>query len=264
MDYTLSIIGPYMNETRDFYPVITGGTATAQCTSDKYVMPIADIDIAYVIKSRHPTTRQINAAIKARNKFLDDIRAHLTQNHGSKYVYETKDFAKDNPDWSVAKVFLSRLYTIDKVTYEKRTILDTSVQSVKSNRIFFLYEKFKDNTANIKNKSDNIPIPFIKARDGKIFATCPYVLYDTVRLLLFYKSRLEKPLIINKFKRYLLKYLLLSRDIASKNVEKLEEDPSVLANYMDQLVQHNSHFRDMVKRILEVIPNIDQPAIRDT
>jgi hypothetical protein len=201
-DFLLNEILPFVLVkyiTKDYYPVIVGGTVLNKCTNINN--EVTDIDIKFV--ATRDTSNKFEI-INARNTCVDDILK----------MYHEK---KSPTDPVLKKTSVIAKYSYRLAVYpegeEKNVIIDTAVFGPEKN--FMIQYKYIDYNKWLKSKSQDLFVPF--TLDNNVpWADCSWVYIDTVRMLMIwyddYKivtSSQQKTYIMKKILKYINKLLLM-------------------------------------------------------
>lgn len=183
------ILGKYMKKyiTNYAYPVITGGASVSHCERNTHT--INDIDIVFAITKPNPTAELVNKVVEDRDNLLNNILADEALKGLPLSIRETYQI---HPEYDVSAIKLVR------VKFEDSVIIDTTVQSNKTNRVWNVYSSYL-------GKGLTHPIPYVIDK-GVVYATCGFAKYDSLRILFFF---LESENWV-KVQKYLIKYLYLS------------------------------------------------------
>lgn len=241
--------------TKQFYPVVVGGINMNRCLSSsprakKLVDAIfsSDIDLDFVIIPRIDTISidieeepQIFKQVhEYRMRFLSQIVSD------SDLLVWTNKIKKDldldvtlviddkylkMKDYHVHKVRLVRvkmyIHHADKEVF-KSVLVDSPIYASNNVADFRLYSRFFPNLRH--------PIPYYVHR-GVPYATCNYVYYDTVRMIIFYSKALKESTSPRdrqknfvKYLRYILKFTTLYILI---NKVTLEKESAIKAIYKE-------------------------------
>lgn len=199
MEFIMSnVMNKYMLKyrTKYSYPIIMGGVNMDNCVPNNK-MEVSDIDIAFVVKKKSA----FKIAEANRDSLIQDIinDADLQTFMKGKKLVEYKLYEK-RPKFNISQAKVVRL------KYNGEVIIDTAIYSKFNNKILGYYQKIFPKTKNY--------IPYY-INDGIIYATCNYVLYDIVRLILWYKNKVYQYPYTQKFKdkydKYVLKFKLFKK-----------------------------------------------------
>lgn len=244
-----NILGKYMKKYVDAnsYPVITGGSSVSNCIKP-HKIKISDIDIVFVCMNIAEKTKK--DAENKRAQFLNDIiedQELKTFCHEKLYI---DNIYQEKPEYK-------RIVTIKlvRLCVNNHSLIDTSVQDVTINKILGKYPMMR--------KSDQL-IPYY-VRNGILWATCKYMVYDTVRIILHYHVTLNlnvnNILSAKRFIVYIQKlcFLLNIRDnVMKKYVTEFKNKKDINIeeiNLLYNLLHKNKQFLSYKNKLLSTIPD---------
>lgn len=201
-DYILKrVLGKYMmkHKTKHYYPVVVGGTNINRCLGSSShtrklldSMFASDVDLDFVIVDDKVP---INVIHERRMRFMNDIvndpglKAYLERVGRGRLKLRLDDKTIHMTHLRVSKMMLvtMKLEWYDETDrsrlLQSSTIMDCPLYHKGNVDDFRLYARFFPGL--------KLPIPYV-TENGVMFATCGYIYYDTVRMMLYYSKELEK------------------------------------------------------------------------
>lgn len=241
-----NVLGKYMYryKTPDYYPVVVGGSTFHYCKPNYISIPISDIDIVFVTNDHDPSIMKIKAMEKSRMKFISDI-------------INDDDLKLNNINLEIDWIYkrkpeLKRIQTIKlvRLKYNDNVVFDISIQYPSINRFLGKYP--------IASKKQIVP--YVENK-GILWATCTYVKYEIVRILIHYHHMFKKNEIHHLRLKSYLKYI--KKICILLNISKLHDIDIDINNIQDvfEQIQNNSKFKRIQKKLEKNIPDLTKEAI---
>jgi hypothetical protein len=179
------------------YAVVVGGIALERCIEQswrarRYLrhVVVEDIDIVFAIRahltgrSKEAIRRRVSRATKLRNIFMTELQANAEAWLQEKGMGESMRVQLDTSLSNIPVIkwaHITSLVTVDSAGIQ-RTLVDTKILDQ------VVAERAKTNIGGIREKTGSKDlVPYVEI-DGIKYATCEFVYYDTIRMLI---TRLE-------------------------------------------------------------------------
>ena len=284
-------LGPLMNKyERDHhqvcYPVIVGGATVARCikrnprTRALVTQSFSkDIDMPFVMA---PCATKA-AAHQVRMSFLKELEQVLSpflERHKTPNTIRLRinDIAVYKKTLRVHKLALVTVHLdfYDAQNQKKiasHVLLDCPLYAPWSVEDYGHYERIlKQGSSAFGRVPQQKPmarmVPFVRDKSGVLYATCNFVYYDTVRMLLWYKKSMGEAsagsraheFAKDKYHRYIAKFMALN--LARKEQESLNQ--SALYERQSALYERQSALYERVKAALANEQPMDEEPLHAT
>lgn len=247
---TLSVLPRYINHVRGdneaFHAVITGGLAALECAmqGSKQSKDLAsiifsqDIDIHIIFPKGEPDIEDLLIASEKREKFLKaivndkDLLEYCTRVSAENKIqcnlaidYRMLNLPKEHEAYHAQVIRIRINYVNNAKELLSLVLLDISMYTPRSKPIYNTYKKFFGNT----------PVPYVVINNLP-YATCNYVMYDTIRMIAYYRAQLAdarpNDRVRNNFNVLKLANLILKLIALEDTImHKVKEDALLLASY---------------------------------
>lgn len=272
-DYILhKVLGRYMSKhkNRSYYPVVVGGTNINRCLrlsphTRKLLDSLfsSDVDLDFVIVNDNVP---IDVVHQKRMLFLYDVLNDVGLNSYLKRLGNVRLRLDDKTiHMKHLRVSKMMLVTLKLESFndfghvlDSKTIMDCPLYHKGNVEDFRLYARFFPKL--------KLPIPYITHK-GVFYATCGYIYYDTVRMMLYYSRELRidnDEFNYKKLARYIIKfsalYLLMNKldgdkDPNYKNIVVIYEATKKLLQDMEAVRKRNNE--DLYKLIKKLSAQTD-------
>lgn len=209
----LEILGRHMRKWKSkhtCYPVIVGGTTVNRCLGPtKYAKEFnkGDIDMPFVLTD----PRRLKRALRMRARFLGRVMKDLRI---SGLNVTLNDNAVYNKRLRTHKLLLISIYLVNDDDGTKKVLIDCPIYAPWTVEDYGVYAQ----TKGLEDKMV-MPIPYyVDKKTGVMYATCNFVYYDTVRMMMWYRnalvegrtrSRRETEFATAKYIKYMNKFSVL-------------------------------------------------------
>ena len=201
------------------YPVLIGGANAMRCSGGRG--STGDIDIKFIVTTRVKSADDPvhKLAIAMRDRFVAEV---VEIANASNMLGPTTSLSISVSDPMLAERVV--VYEENHATGDKQILIDTGIFSNYSMQMFDHFANFFENT--------NIPVHVV---DGIPFATCSWVLVDTVRMLKISRDKAQGNLYWHKkYVKYMWKFALLYESYNHKTADvHMEQAYSAATKYLE-------------------------------
>lgn len=267
-------ISSHMNQ-KGYSPIVVGGMAMKQCLNGKYYgMRNADIDVKFIVDDPNA----INLITDKQTSFVKSMITH-SRSHISKVkkmfpkyinpvILSYNQYVKSNPqivdnDVNFEHKRESRLFPINVIYYDTRTnqyirrrLMDVALICKTTTVADFM--EFKIIQEHLKSRT---LIPFT-IKNGTPFATCEWVLFDTLRVLKIYVKQLEtnqdtklENFICKMMCKYMCKVIMSSGGWGKEEkLRQIFEEAMFVVNFNDtSLIFNKTRYLSLEKAMMSMI-----------